>query len=119
METLVAKLTWTDALFLCAVTVCVVLIVARRSFDDLYAFRRRRRERIAERGRAFGVLPRPALPHEGDGPGLYLVSGVVERTGAPARFEVEASGVPDALRKAMERGVSPANATKRHAEHAA
>ena len=114
MEKLAGNLTLTELLFAFVVSVYLTITFVRRGFDDLYAFRRRRSERLVERGMPFGVVPRPALPHEGDGPGTYLVHGVLERTGALTEFRVEATGEPDAFRKSVERGVSPAKVTKLH-----
>jgi hypothetical protein len=90
----------------------LALDLVRRGADDLYAFRTRRRHRMAEAGQAFPIVARQVLPHEDDGPGRYLVRGVVERTGTETSFEVDASGAPEALRQALERGVSPSSATK-------
>jgi hypothetical protein len=116
MQSLDAKLT-TMFLVGCVVALYLAFDIVRRGADDLYAFRVRRRQRVAESGLAFPVMAKRVLPHEDDGPGRYLVSGVVDRTGRPTSFEVDASGVPDALRKALERGVTPSSATKRKCEN--
>ena len=116
MQSLDAKLT-TMFLVGCVVALYLAFDIVRRGADDLYAFRVRRRQRVAESGLVFPVMAKRVLPHEDDGPGRYLVSGVVDRTGRPTSFEVDASGVPDALRKALERGVTPSSATKRKCEN--
>ena len=77
-----------------------------------YGLRRWHRRRAGESGRVFPVISRPVLPYEDDGPGTYLITGVLERRGTPTCFKVEASGVPDAMRKAAERGVFPSAVTK-------
>ena len=96
------------------VTVCLVALVAC-GVEGWRELRRWYHRRAGESGRMFPVVPlqaRTVLPHEDDGPGTYLVTGVLERSGTPTRFQTEASGVPDAVRKALERGVSPAAVTK-------
>ena len=81
-----------------------LLLCGREGWRELRGWYRRRA--------GFPVLSRPVLPHEDDGPGTYLITGVLERRGTPTCFKIEASGVPDAMQKALERGVFPAAATK-------
>jgi hypothetical protein len=93
--------------------ICVIGLLISRGIDDWRSLRLWYRRRIGESGRAFQVMSRRVLPHEDDGPGTYEISGVLERSGAATRFQVEATGVPDAVRQAIQRGVVPAGVAKR------
>ena len=107
-----------EAIFFVVLVAFVTGIVVDRLVDGVRAFRRDRRLRMGESGRVFPVVTRMVLPYEGDGCGVYLVQGVLERTGERSDLRLDANSINDALRQALERGVSPTHVTKQRLEAA-
>jgi hypothetical protein len=105
----------TEYAFAAVLGLFVLFSVIDRTVDVVFAMRLKRRQRVGSQ--SFPVVARAVLPHEGEGPGVYRIVGVVEQTGTPTNFDVDARCVSDAREKALERGVSPAVITKRPPRH--